>query len=1375
VEAHHVVLIYRDDVEFADRVSDFLRQAIENGGLAILIGTPAHTALVQASLARAGVDVFGAAVSGRYLAIDAKEMLRRCTVAGWPDPGGFWRVMSPLVRHHGEGALPVRVAGDLTRPLWEAGQFSAALAIEARWAELADRYAFELLCGYPANSAASDHQNEALAEVLRLHGADCAVVIEMLCSAGSAGNAETANFRCCIADFSMPGTGGQKAWGVGSSRWPSWPPLEDEASMPGHSGGARPVHVRSRKIPLLAAAGTVMALVAGTSVPAIAAGAAQETHSEAYAPLTSALAAQLSKNVSQHVIVVMKAQFKAAPEGTRAAAGRSAKAAGAQAPLISELHQVHATHIKQYTLVDSLAATVSKGEVSRLKANPAVAEVIPDVVIHGPNPLSQAPAVTAKASRSHSNHAALTPNNIPGACSATTPQLDPEGLSTTNTDSDNPSQPTARSLGITGAGVKVAWIADGIDPNNINFIRSNNTSAFVDYQDFTGDGPGQPTSGDEAFLDANTIAGQGLHTYDVSNFAAQPDPTACNIRIEGVAPGASLVGLDVFGTFEDTTESNFLQAINYAVQTDHVNVINESFGSNPFPDVTSLDVTKQFNDAAVAAGVVVSVSSGDAGTTSTIGSPATDPNVISVGASTDFRFYAQTNYAAARYFATTGWLDNNISSLSSGGYNETGGTVDLIAPGDLSFASCDASPVFAGCVNFKGQSSPVEESGGTSESSPFVAGAAALVIQAYRQTHSGASPTPALVKQILDSTATDIGAPANEQGAGLLNSYKAVQLAESINTTPTGETLLKSTNALTAVAKPGDRKDFRVTITNESSSKVTVNSSTRAIGPDQNVQTGSVTLNDATSPQFANYQGLTNNYGTFTFNVPSGQNRLDAQIAYPANPARGNNARVRLILITPSGQLAAHSLPQGVGNYGNVDVTSPAAGTWTGVIFGDAASVNGTNGTIPWRVATQQYVPFGWTSPASVKLAPGASRTVHVHERTLTSAGDSDGSVVFDEGSGNVVTTIPVTLRAQLAFTHKNATFSGVLTGGNGRPNGEGQINYYEFRVTHDDRNILANVNLTNDVGDPVGAYLIDPDGNVGGYGQNSINGTQGNSLTAYAAHPIPGMWTLIVDFAEPVVGDEVMQNFTGNVAFNAVGVTAPGLPNSAGTKLAAGTPVTVPVQVTNTGNQAEDFFVDPRLNSSTTLSLAPFSQASGLALPLVVGSPAWFMPTESTSVSLAATASLPVEFDYGPGSGDPDLVSSIGTSASGSYTTPAGDLSNGFWFATPSEIGPYPSGAPAGTVSMAMSATALAFDNSVTSSTGDLELAAINPATTFSPVVINPGQTATINVTITPSGSSGTEVSGTLFIDDFLTNVPPFGQQGADELTGIPYSYTIK
>ncbi len=91
------------------------------------------------------------------------------------------------------------------------------------------------------------------------------------------------------------------------------------------------------------------------------------------------------------------------------------------------------------------------------------------------------------------------------------------------------------------------------------------------------------------------------------------------------------------------------------------------------------------------------------------------------------------------------------------------------------------------------------------------------------------------------------------------------------------------------------------------------------------------------------------------------------------------------------------------------------------------------------------------------------------------------------------------------------------------------------------------------------------------------------------------------------------------------------------------------------------------------------------------------------------------------------------------------------------------------------MTVVAKQFDTSVTSSTGDVELASINPAATFTPIVIIPGQTATIEVTITPSGASGTKVSGTLYVDDLLTAVPPYGQIATDELAGLPYTYTIK
>jgi hypothetical protein len=341
-------------------------------------------------------------------------------------------------------------------------------------------------------------------------------------------------------------------------------------------------------------------------------------------------------------------------------------------------------------------------------------------------------------------------------------------------------------------------------------------------------------------------------------------------------------------------------------------------------------------------------------------------------------------------------------------------------------------------------------------------------------------------------------------------------------------------------------------------------------------------------------------------------------------------------------------------------------------------------------------------------------------------------------------------------------------------------------------RNIAVDVTLANDPANQVSAYLVAPGGETMGYGSNFLTTgftgsgvpveTPGKTLSLYTSNPIPGTWTLIVDFTSPVPGDELADPFTGKIRYNSVSFDRGGLPDSSATVLKAGVKTTYQITLHNTGVAPEDIFLDPRLLTMQGYALQAQSKAANVKLPMAAAAdpPEWIVPPMTRNVAASAISSgpaAPVMFDYGPFPGDPDQASSAGTTASAFYplgkaVTP---VTQGLWFTMPSQVGPFRPGGAAGTsVTTTVSVTTQAFDPHMASNTGDFwkfGIASLAGAARYNLFVVKPGQTRTMTLTVKPEGTPGTVVKGMLYIDDFVDS-----QQflSGSQLVALPYQYTI-
>jgi len=288
-------------------------------------------------------------------------------------------------------------------------------------------------------------------------------------------------------------------------------------------------------------------------------------------------------------------------------------------------------------------------------------------------------------------------------------------------------------MGITGKGVTICPIDTGIFPHQ------DLKDKIIGFRD-------EVNNKTEPYDDQ----GHGTH---VSGDAAATGK-ASNGKYAGPAYNANLVGVKVLDSSGSGTFSDVIAGIEWAINNKdkyNIRVINLSLGATPSGSYKD-DPVCQAVEKAWDAGIVVVVAAGNSGPSAkTIGTPAHDPKIITVGAFDDM--------------GTVDRSDDKIASFSSRGPTKYDNLTkpDIITPG----------------VNIMSTSNKNEtaykNASGTSMATPIMAGIVALLIEANPHL------TPSQVKDILMKTADKLpGYDQNAQGAGVVNPYKAVLMAKAM-------------------------------------------------------------------------------------------------------------------------------------------------------------------------------------------------------------------------------------------------------------------------------------------------------------------------------------------------------------------------------------------------------------------------------------------------------------------------------------------------------------------------------------------------------------------------------------------------------------------
>ena len=167
--ADHFVQFYRTDDYLIDCLAGYVAKGLLGEENAVVIATGAHRLALEDRLRLKHVDVANAVIAGRYLSLDAQEVLAKFMVNGRPNPDAFRDVVGELVRNATAGGKPLRAFGEMVALLWAEDNREAAIELEQLWTDLGSQHRFSLFCAYPADCVTPKDGRPGLEHICRTH------------------------------------------------------------------------------------------------------------------------------------------------------------------------------------------------------------------------------------------------------------------------------------------------------------------------------------------------------------------------------------------------------------------------------------------------------------------------------------------------------------------------------------------------------------------------------------------------------------------------------------------------------------------------------------------------------------------------------------------------------------------------------------------------------------------------------------------------------------------------------------------------------------------------------------------------------------------------------------------------------------------------------------------------------------------------------------------------------------------------------------------------------------------------------------------------------------------------------------------------------